>query len=100
MNYGINHNNIIKTHFVNYKSPCDKYKVCSKCIEKYKDNVKLYCQCIKSLKETIKNNNIPDFINLDYISGNYFSQKSEQKKREPKFRKYARVDIIKDIIDN
>lgn len=98
MDYGINHDNIIKTDFINNK---DDYKKCTPCCNNTEKvcNLKLYNKCIKLLKINTLNNNISDFINLDYIFGNYFNQKIKQKKREPKFKEYARADIIKYIID-
>ena len=98
VNYDINPDNIIKTDFINNK---DNYKKCILCCNNKEKmcNLKLYNECIKSLKVNTLNNNISDFINLDYIFGNYFTQKIKQKKHEPKFREYARADIIKYIID-
>ena len=101
-NCNICYNDIIKTDFTNYKVYCNKNKEnnkCNKCLKKSEYNTKLYKECINSLKVVVEKNNIPDFINFDYISGNYFIQKPKQENREPKFREYARANIIKNIID-
>lgn len=98
VDYGINRDDIIKTDFINNK---DDYKKCTPCCNNEEKicNLKLYNECIKLLKINVENNNISDFINFDYISGNYFIQKPKQENREPKFREYARANIIKNIID-
>lgn len=90
MDYGINYDTIIKTNFIKNK---DKFDI-------FNDlDTKLYYRCLKTLENNINNNNTYDFIDFNYISGNYFNNEPEQEKRESKFKKYARVNIIKNIID-
>jgi len=87
--YNINYNSIIKTDFINNKDIYGKRSIYDKT---------LYYECINALKTTSGNNNIPDFISLDYISGNYFEKKSAQETCETKFKQHIRVNVIKNIL--
>lgn len=95
---GINVDSIIKTDFINNKDiHCS---TCTKQVKYDKYNKTLYSECFKALKIFSNENHIPDFITLDYITGNYSGKKNRQENKEPKFKKLARANVIKNMMDN